>query len=319
MFKKISILAIIFSFLSSTLIAAENQPTRFFYSGDGKISFKSNKSPAGFAGAYRTDNGIYDEAALKQIAKVFGCSFDPEKISLRLIEFFDYLQDHFNGGIITIISGYRSPQYNKRLRKNGALAGKASLHQYGMAADIHMARVPSKKIWEYVRELKFGGTGYYHGKNVHLDVGPARWWDETSSKVDTDIAEDNKLIILVNDRDIYLSGETVALDFARMTAWPIGVKPVFFLEEVKDKKSKKIKPEMKSKLSKNECRLFDDLSAMQNLSWQIPKNQKPGRYRIRAQFCEKKWEAMPDEISTPDFVIHAPLKVPLEQTHADKF
>lgn len=338
MLNKIFIL-IAFLFISHNAFALDNLSSRFFYSGDGKISFKSNKNSSVFNGAYRTGDSQYNETALKQIAKVFGCSSNPEIISLRLIEFFDYLQDHFKGGTITITSGYRSPQYNKALRKRGALAGKASLHQYGMAADIRMAGVPSQKIWKYVRELKFGGAGYYHGKNIHLDVGPARWWDETSSKVGTDIADDNKVIILVNNKDIYLSGETITLDFARMTAWPIGVKPEFVLEEVDKVITKKIninfspphpspsplprlrlRPSTKLRAGSGQagerevrenCHIFNDVLAMQNLSWQIPQKQKPGRYRIRACFCEKQWEAQPNEITTPDFVIYAPAKTSL--------
>lgn len=296
------IFAALICLISVSVSAAES---RFFYSGDGKISIRSNKSKAAFAGTYRTKNGEYSQKSLARIASVFGSASDPGKISLRLIEFLDYLQDNFKGGTITIASGYRSPSYNKTLRENGALAGKASLHQYGMATDIHMAGVSSKKIWEYVRELKFGGAGFYHGKYVHLDVGPARWWDETSSKVGTDIADDNKLIMLVSDRDIYKPGETINLMFARMTAWPIGVEPEFVLESVEKKNSKKISPSPLAGESK-ECHVFNDWKPMLNMSWQLPSDSKPGTYTIRAKFCEKQWEAMPSEIATSEFKILAP-------------
>lgn len=290
---------------ASVVNAAETLSTRFFYSGDGKISLRSNKSKAAFAGTYRTPQGEYLQKPLAIIASVFGSGADPRKISLRFIEFLDYLQDNFKGGTITIASGYRSPSYNKALRENGALAGKASLHQYGMAADVQMAGVSSKKIWEYVRELKFGGTGFYHGKYVHLDVGPTRWWDETSSKVGTDIADDNKLIILVSDRDIYKPGETINLMFARMTAWPIGVEPEFVLESVEKKNSKKIIPATFEGEGKK-CHIFDDWKPMLNMSWQLPSDLKPGTYTIRAKFCDKQWEAMPSEIATDEFKIVTP-------------
>jgi uncharacterized protein YcbK (DUF882 family) len=293
----------------SVVNAGEISSSRFFYSGDGKISLRSNKSNAVFSGTYRNPDGTYRNDAIKKINTVFGASASPlpgkeEIISLRLIEFLDYLQDNFNGGTITIASGYRSPSYNTHLRENGALAGKASLHQYGMAADIQMTGVSSKKIWEYVRELKFGGTGFYHGKYVHLDAGPSRWWDETSSKVGTDIADDNKLIMLVADRDIYKPGETINLMFARMTAWPIGVEPEFVLERIDNKNSKKIIPSPLVGEGKGEgCHIFNDWQPMLNIPWQIPSDLKAGTYTIRAKFCEKQWEAMPSEIATSEFKI----------------
>ena len=111
----------------------------------------------------------------------------------------------------------------------GKLAAKASLHQYGMAADLKMEGVPARRVWEYVKALGFGGTGYYHGQTVHIDVGPARSWDEKTSGVGTGISEDNKLIGIVTDFDRYRAGETITLRFTRMTAFPIGVAPQFDL------------------------------------------------------------------------------------------
>jgi uncharacterized protein YcbK (DUF882 family) len=68
----------------------------------------------------------------------------------------------------SVSSGYRSPIYNTTLRQQGRLAAKASLHQYGMAADLIMKGVSLKRIWQDVKALDFGGTGYYQGKTVHI-------------------------------------------------------------------------------------------------------------------------------------------------------
>jgi len=106
------------------------------------------------------------------------------------IEFTDYLEDQLGKGtLITITSGYRPPEYKAKLRKWGALAAKASLHQYGMAADFTMDGVPSKRVWEYAEAIGFGGTGYYHGETVHADVGPSRFWDEKTSGIGTGLSE----------------------------------------------------------------------------------------------------------------------------------
>jgi len=302
--KFLYIITIIFSIaLYQPFAQAGESQSRFFYSGNGKISLRSAHTKAAFNGIYRNSDGTYRDSALKQINRVFGAgsNLPQETVSLRLIEFLDYLKDKLGGKTITIVSGYRSPDYNTLLRNNGALAGKASLHQYGMAADFYMANVPSKKIWEYVRDLGFGGTGYYHGKNVHVDVGPARWWDEATSKVGTDLADDNKLIMITTDRDIYLAGETINLSFARMTAWPIGLVREFKLEKTNPPSP----PLKKGDKGGFACDIYTDTSSMQNFRWPIPKDQPTGRYRIRTRFCEKRCEAMPDEIATDEFVVHS--------------
>lgn len=235
-------------------------------------------------------------------------------MEIRLIEFLDYLQDHFRGGNIRITSGYRSPTYNKSIRRKGALAGKASMHQYAMAADIKMKGVHPKKIWDHVRELGYGGVGYYHGTNVHLDIGPARFWDETSSKVGTGHADDNKLITLIQDKDIYYPGEGISLRFVRMTAYPIGVSPDFVLERKKgdtwkptDSLFPRRKPEafVRGEVArvKVSCPKYSSIDAMKDFRFSLPKKIKPGRYRVRATFCEKEWEPMPDEIVSYEFEV----------------
>ena len=286
--------------------------SRFFYSGDGKISIQSAQTKASFSGTYRNPDGTYRQDAVAKINRVFGAdgSLQQEPISIRLIEFLDYLQDKFGGKTLVLVSGYRSPEYNTKLRENGALAGKASLHQYGMATDFSMAGVSSKAIWEYVRDLKFGGAGYYHGKNVHIDVGPGRWWDEATSGVGTDLADENKLIMIVTDRDIYKPGEKLTLGFARMTAWPIGVEPEFILEKVgegrrtTDERRNVFRPSSLVPRAQDErCHIFNDWHPMLKMSWQVPYDLAPGRYKVRAKFCEKQWEAMPAEITTNEFMV----------------
>jgi uncharacterized protein YcbK (DUF882 family) len=291
--KPLLIIGILLVFISAATPPQE-AASRYFFSGDGAIDI------ATFKGTYRDASGNYVPSALAKIRKSYGGPME-----IRFIEFLDYLQDHFKGGKIQITSGYRSPTYNQSIRKRGALAGKASMHQYAMAADIQMKGVHPKKIWEYVRDLNYGGVGYYHGANVHLDVGPARFWDETSSKVDTDHADENKLITLVQDKDIYFPGENMSLRFVRMTAYPIGVSPAFVLESKKGETWKAIDTfeESKSDTSKESCPKYSSIAEMKDFNFALPQKLKPGRYRVRAKFCEKEWEAMPDEITSYEFVI----------------
>jgi uncharacterized protein YcbK (DUF882 family) len=281
--------------------------SRYFYKGDGRLNLVNAKNGLSFNGKYRESKGIYNEKALKAIHRLFGAQNDKplSTISLRLIEFLDYIEDSLHPGAqITIVSGWRSPQYNTDLRNKGRLAAKASLHQYGMAADIKMEGISSKRIWNYVKKLGFGGTGHYHGELVHIDVGPARSWDEKTSGVGTDISIHNKLIGLVTDYDIYLPGEMIELRFIRMTSFPISVIPEFVLEGVEtDGRTKQItrfKPSFASPAD-SDCPQFSDISQMMGIHWQLPSDILPGRYKIRASFCQELWGDMPPEIDTPEF------------------
>jgi uncharacterized protein YcbK (DUF882 family) len=284
---------------------------RYFFSGDGAISLYSDKTEKSFSGAYRKGLGIYRENAINQICQVFGapCEPSPMKLSLRLIEFIDYLEDHLNRGAkITVISGYRKPEYNTMLREKGRLAAKASLHQYGMAADLKIEGVNAETLWHYVRDLKFGGAGYYHGDMVHIDVGPARFWDETTSGVGTGLSDGNKLIGLITDYDIYRPGMTVTLRFIRMTAFPIHVTSEFSLIHQNDQDEveycRDFLPHFN--ISQNDrCLGFRNIDEMNNIKWELPMDLKPGRYRIQARFCDDAWPGMPPQIQTPAFEIRA--------------
>ena len=294
------------SFLSSISFAA-TPASRYFYTGDGSINITSAKNGISFKGAYRKD-GIYNDAALKTINRIFGAKYGdpPSEISIRFIEFLDYLENHFRPGAkITVVSGFRSPTYNTKLRANGKLAAKASLHQYGMAADLKIDGVPSDIVWNYVKELGFGGAGFYHGALVHVDVGPARSWDEATSGVGTDISEENKLIDIITDKDIYLPGEKIGFRFTRMTMFPIGVSQNFVLEkQVKEEVWKKMSVITRSASDAAlPCPKFNSIEEMANFSLVLPKDIATGRYRIKATFCDKTSDAMPDEIITPNFTV----------------
>ncbi len=306
---RILIISIILTAFISSIAWAEQPNCRYFHHGDGFLKLATDKSKVRFDGRFRNPDGTYDENAMRQINRVFLARYgNPiSTISPRLIEFLDFLQDQFNPkGCLMITSGYRSPTYNTNLRNQGNLAAKASLHQYGMATDLWLAGVPSKRIWEFVRELKFGGTGYYHGKNVHVDVGPARFWDETTSKVGTGISDYNKLIEIVTDKDIYLPGEAIEMRFIRMTMFPIGIDSTFTLERKNKKgvwkRSDRFVPAF-SKTASGKCPMFNDIGEMLEIKWQLPADLKPGRYRVQSSFCDKTYDEMPEEIFTPEFEV----------------
>ena len=288
---------------------------RFLYSGDGQLKLSSAKNGISFEGHYRTESGQYDPQALETICRLFEAPCKPEMgLSLRLIEFIDYLQDRMRPGArVVIVSGYRNPEYNEMLNNRGNLAAKGSLHQYGMAADLSIEGVSARRIWNYVRKLKFGGAGYYQGTNVHVDVGPARFWDEKTSGVGTGISDDNKLIGLITDFDRYRAGETIVLRFIRMTAFPVGVARKFYLEsengsgkeEIADPPLATFEPVFPV-TTEEACPKFGDIAQMAFIRAGLPAHLPAGRYIVRATFCENPWKEMPQEVITPAFEVVQP-------------
>jgi uncharacterized protein YcbK (DUF882 family) len=308
------IILLVFGFTASGIALSKktHDVRRFCYEGDGRLNLVCPKNGLSFNGRFRKGKGIYDEKALNKINRLFGADNDEpaSNVSLRLIEFLDYLEDTFHPGTkIIIASGYRSPQYNTDLRNKGRLAAKASLHQYGMAADIQILGTSSKRVWNVIKKLGFGGTGYYHGKFVHVDVGPTRFWDEKTSGVGTNISAHNKLIGIVTDYDVYFPGDMIALRFIRMTSFPVGVSPEFVLERVeKNGRLKKItgfKPVFATD-APSRCPQFSDIGQMMGIGWKLPSDISSGRYKIRASFCHKEWKDMPEQVFTPEFVISRP-------------
>ncbi|WP_319408251.1 DUF882 domain-containing protein [uncultured Desulfosarcina sp.] len=311
-FRTLILTSIILELAAVPVPAKSSMTTRFFHSGNGVIRLVSEKNGKAFSGRFRLADGQYRTDAVRAIAAVFGAPDDPSRqvISLRLIEFLDYLEDRLNPGAqLTITSGYRAPEYNTRLRKRGGLAAKASLHQYGMAVDLVMQGVPSKRVWETVKTIGFGGTGYYHGRAVHLDVGPARSWDEKTSGVGLGLSDDNKLIGLVTDYDVYHPGDTVVLSFIRMTAFPIGVRSEFRLirKNPSEDAGETVAVDIDGGVSADgSCTEFHDIDQMAGFRWPLPPDLQPGRYRICADFCGTRWEKMPASILTPEFDVRRP-------------
>ena len=77
-----------------------------------------------------------------------------------------------------ILSGYRSPQTNDRLRKQRSGVAKFSYHILGRAIDIRLPGCDTRQLRKACLDLKLGGVGYYPRSDfVHLDTGAFRTWN----------------------------------------------------------------------------------------------------------------------------------------------
>ena len=78
---------------------------------------------------------------------------------------------------VHILSGYRTPETNAKLRKNSSGVAKFSLHMEARAMDINIPTISSKTIQKSAIAMKAGGVGYYPGSGfVHIDTGRVRSW-----------------------------------------------------------------------------------------------------------------------------------------------
>lgn len=82
---------------------------------------------------------------------------------------------------LEILSGYRTPESNQRLREEGIPAARKSLHMDGKAADFRIAHLHEEVLGELVQSFRQGGVGFYfraskQGGWIHADTGLKRSW-----------------------------------------------------------------------------------------------------------------------------------------------
>jgi len=104
-------------------------------------------------------------------------------IDLRLLDLLIGVQrllrrDKADAHVFEIISAYRAPGTNARLReRGGGGVARASLHMQGRALDVRLQGVPLPELRDAALELRAGGVGFYaRDRFVHLDTGRVRSW-----------------------------------------------------------------------------------------------------------------------------------------------
>jgi len=122
----------------------------------------------------------YVPEALKQIDHVLRDHRNGEvhPISPQLLDTLFALSSSLNTREpFEIISGFRSPSTNARLRQEGHAVAEHSLHMDGLAVDIRVADRALPTLRNAALSLKAGGVGYYPtDRFVHVDVGRVRSW-----------------------------------------------------------------------------------------------------------------------------------------------
>lgn len=143
--------------------------------GDGRLTLVRPDRGERITAAYRRKNGSYDRQEIKKIKFIMRSTGTGEETepALLLLEILDAVEDHFGAGYLTLLSGYRSPGFNRRVPG----AARRSMHMLGWASDIRVPGATADKAADFARALGAGGVGYYpEAAFVHLDAGRPRCW-----------------------------------------------------------------------------------------------------------------------------------------------
>ncbi|WP_426177813.1 DUF882 domain-containing protein [Massilia sp. TWR1-2-2] len=82
-----------------------------------------------------------------------------------------------NGKVLHVISGYRSPETNRRLAERSGGVAKHSMHLEGKAIDVRLPGYDLAKLHKAAMQAGGGGVGYYpNDQFVHMDTGRLRHW-----------------------------------------------------------------------------------------------------------------------------------------------
>ena len=268
---------------------------RFFRSGDGNINIRNEHNGREANVNLFDSDGVLNEKALDEIDTVFGFSSNQkgEHISLRLLSLLDHFSDMVAPGkMIHLISGYRSPAYNQKLKKSGGNVASTSTHMDGMAIDFYLEGINGKALWETVRKENCCGIGHYGDKSVHLDSGKPRFWQAATSKTSTKESEFNRKVYLSTEYDRYRPREKIRFLLTSLSDFQFGIKKIAALSKDIEGKNNATALIIQAQ-DKKECILINDRNASRSIYATLPAELESGRYRIRFDFCKRPFKQMP--------------------------
>ena len=152
--------------------AAPGVPTR-------SLSFKHTHTGESLAVTY-CDGGCYVPAELARI-DTFLRDFRTGEVKPIEPTLLDLLHDLTvvlgSRQPYQVISGFRSPATNEKLRRESGGVARQSLHMAGRAIDVRLGDVPAAEVRDAALAVAAGGVGFYdHLDFVHLDTGRVRRW-----------------------------------------------------------------------------------------------------------------------------------------------
>jgi len=127
-------------------------------------------------------NGTFRPDAMGRINCIFRdhCTGDIEAMDPQLMDLLNSVNRQLGcNAPFHILSAYRSPQTNDRLRKQRSGVANSSYHILGRAIDIRLPGCDTRQLRKACLDLKLGGVDYYPRSDfVHVDTGAFRTWNE---------------------------------------------------------------------------------------------------------------------------------------------
>ena len=171
------------AFFAATVLGAKSAFAKIADVGgapEGKLSLYNINVRERLTVTYRNSLGEYCDEALQALNWLFRCHNTNEttNMDLRVLEYLNRLDNSLGGdNEIHIISGYRSPSYNSKLRSISKGVAKDSFHMKGRAIDFVIPGIRLDQLKRTAMALAAGGVGYYpKGGFVHIDSGGFRSW-----------------------------------------------------------------------------------------------------------------------------------------------
>jgi len=289
------VVAVVLGSYSAGLKAAE-PVQRYFFMGTGSLHLENLRNDRRADVDLLDASGAISESALEKVDWVFGFPTKDkgEHISPRMLFMLSYFSDHVAPGrTIHIESAYRSPEYNDKIRKQGANAARTSTHIDGMALDFWITGVEGKALWETVRAKNCCGVGHYGGKEIHLDAGRPRFWEAATSGTGSSEPDYNRHIYLSTGYDRYMAGENLRLALSGVSTFGFGVQRTIRMFAGSDKTVPVAKLALESD-TEGDCITLDTRKSTRFLDTQLPLSLAAGRYRLEVEFCNKPFSQMPN-------------------------
>ena len=154
-------------------------------SASRRLDLKNANTGETFNGPYRDNDGPIPNAMID--LAVFLRDHHVNKIGPVHIETLDFLADVMDAvgeTHATILSAYRTPETNRKLRERYFGVAEKSQHLVGRALDItfngQVARAEKAAL-----TMQRGGVGWYPDSHfIHLDTGPVRHWEIDGTGID---------------------------------------------------------------------------------------------------------------------------------------
>lgn len=278
----------------------------FFLMGSGRLHLLNLRNNQEARISLLNADGSLNDAALGEVDRVFGYPTAEmgDHISPRLLFMLSYFADRVAPGrLITIESGYRSPEYNDQLRRRGANAARTSTHMDGLALDFRIEGVDGKELWEIVRGENCCGVGHYGGDIIHLDAGRPRFWEAATSGTGSREPDYNRHMHLSTEFDRYPRQASIRLMLSGIGTFGFGIVPNAVIYGAGDPE----KPVAGMKIAgsgSDACSIIPDRKAARFLLADLPPDLPAGRYRIQLRFCRKPFEQMPDDLFSREIELY---------------